>query len=130
MGLQDRDYMRERTKLREKESKKSEPKKEENKKSEPKKNSWPGEDAKITTLQKTTLIIIGIIITGLLINQTKIATWKEFLEKSAKDDMQQIKNLQQQIRSKQTQETTEERINQSYICIHPGTAKEKCKIIE
>jgi hypothetical protein len=84
MSIQDRDYMKERARLREAESRNS----------KYKKKPWPEENTKITTLQKTTLIIIGIIITGLLITQIRIATWKKFLEEGAKEDMQQMINLQ------------------------------------
>jgi len=154
MGLQDRNYMSERARLREEESKKS----------KPKKNSWPGENTKTTTLQKTTLIIIGIIIAGLLINQIKIATWAGFLENGAKEDMQKMKNLQQHmeqeikknllitipqnskpsLKSEQTLPTngleylknlTINRLikpqeAKSWICIHPHTEKEKCKVLD
>jgi hypothetical protein len=154
MGLQDRDYIRERAKLREAESKKS----------EPKKNYWPEENTKTTSLQKTTLIIIGIIIAGILFNKIKLTMWTDFLENGSKEDMQKMKNLQQHmeqeikknllitipqnskpsLKSEQTLPTngleylknlTINRLikpqeAKSWICIHPHTEKEKCKVLD
>lgn len=151
MGLQDRDYISERARLREEERKKS--------------NYFIEEKFNIS--KKTIiLIIIGIFISKLLINQIKITMWTDFLENGAKEDMQQMKNLQNHmeqeikknllitipqnskpsLKSEQTlptngleylknltinrpiepQEATKPK---SWICIHPHTEKEKCKVL-
>lgn len=152
MGLQDRDYISERARLREEESKKS--------------NYFIEEKFNIS--KKTIiLIIIGIFISKLLINQIKITMWTDFLENGAKEDMQKMKNLQQHMEQEikknllitipqnskpslkseqplptngleylknltinrpiEPQKATKPK---SWICIHPHSEKEKCKVLD